>query len=395
MYEEWQWFCGTNNSDLSVDLSAEWIGNTCFINGLAVLPHLAFIIFSALALFLLGFCCKYRDLPKTNYLLCYPGHSVKWLVGILSLAVLAAAIGEGVLTDETYRVWQYSTRPHYYVPSAAAFVAMLMSLVYYHHMEKWQLPVMSVPLLCYWILALVGEVLRLVNLGQHNIIDFTVLRFDVTVLMVIAYFILLLNAMNLIRIKVFRPSNRKKVFEDLQNSNMRFLNDYVNIVSNATFWWMNWIFIKGYKKPLEQDDLGDIPERHRADFNHRKFKAAFDREKARADKKGTRPSMLRIYFDAYGSVMLATALLKVTADVLNLVGPLCIGALTSYVVTLSYPVDSELLPPHYVTFGDFFANGFVLIVTMFVVLSMRVCIFNAHFKLAFTLSADVRAAIQR
>ena len=51
-------------------------------------------------------------------------------------------------------------------------------------------------------------------------------------------------------------------------------------------------------------------------------------------------------------------------------------------------------PPHYVSFVDFFANGFVLIVTMFVVLSVRVTILNAYFKLAFTLSAEVRAAIQ-
>ena len=60
---------------------------------------------------------------------------------------------------------------------------------------------------------------------------------------------------------------------------MRFVNDYVNVVSNATFWWLNWIFIKGYKKPLEQDDLGDIPKRHQADYNHRKFQKAFGKEK--------------------------------------------------------------------------------------------------------------------
>ena len=53
--------------------------------------------------------------------------------------------------------------------------------------------------------------------------------------------------------------------------------------------------------------------------------------------------MIRIYFDAYRSVILAAALFKTAADVLNIVGPLCIGALTSYVATLSNkdPVDSE------------------------------------------------------
>ena len=47
--------------------------------------------------------------------------------------------------------------------------------------------------------------------------------------------------------------------------------------------------------------------------------------------------------DAFGSVMAASALFLLLADVLNVVGPLCIGALTSYVVTLTYPVDSELV----------------------------------------------------
>ena len=202
LYEEWQWFCGVNNSDLSATPSVAWIGNTCFINGLTALAHLAFTVFLSVALFLLGCLCKYGSLPKTNYLLCYPGHTVQWLVGLASLAVLAAAIGEGVLTDETYRAWQYSTRPHYYAPSAMAFVGVFMSLLYYHNMEKWQLPTMSIPLLCYWALALVGEGLRLANLRHHDILDFKVLRFDVTVILLVAYFILVLKEVNLIRIKV-------------------------------------------------------------------------------------------------------------------------------------------------------------------------------------------------
>ena len=43
----------------------------------------------------------------------------------------------------------------------------------------------------------------------------------------------------------------------------------------------------------------------------------------------------------YGFVMLKSAVLKIIYDMLNLIGPLCIGALTAYVVSLAYPDESE------------------------------------------------------
>ncbi|XP_038076866.1 ATP-binding cassette sub-family C member 9-like [Patiria miniata] len=394
MYEEWEWFCGNNNTYLSTDLSSEWVGNTCFINGLALLPHVAFIFFFALALFELGCVCNNRKRGKTKYVLCYPGHTVRWLVSLASLLVLAAAIGEGVLTDETYRAWQQSTQPHYYAPSAAAFIAMVLSLVYYHHMELWQIPSMSILLLIYWVLALIGESLQLADLKHHDIVDVTVLRFDLTVLMVIAYGILLLNELNLIRIKVVGTSKLKTINEDLQNPNMHFMDDYVSLLSKATFWWMNWVFAKGYKKPLEHKDLGDIPERHRAHHNHKLFQEAFDRELDRAERKDTKPSMFRIYIDAYGTVLLEGALYKMIADVLNIIGPLCIGAITGFVAKVTISADTKPPAPHYVEFGEFFANGYVLIVTLFLVVILKASFQNMHFKVVFVVGANVRAALQ-
>ena len=51
--------------------------------------------------------------------------------------------------------------------------------------------------------------------------------------------------------------------------------------------------------------------------------------------------MIRIYADAYGSSILVSVILKLVADVLNIVGPLVVGAVTAYVVTISYPQDTE------------------------------------------------------
>ena len=201
MFEEWEWFCGKNNSDLTKDPSA-WTSNTCFVNGLTALLHAAFlVVFSMVLLLVVCFSKSLRSI-KTKYLLLYPGHTGRWLVSLASLLVLAATTGEGVITDGMYRAWHHPTQPHLYVPGAISFVAMVLSLIYNHHMELWQTPSMAILLGCYWALALAGEGIRLVNLRLQNQIDVHVLRFDLTMVMLIFFGALFLNEVNLMRIKV-------------------------------------------------------------------------------------------------------------------------------------------------------------------------------------------------
>ncbi|XP_038076863.1 ATP-binding cassette sub-family C member 9-like [Patiria miniata] len=399
MYGKWEWFCGTNSTDMNHDDLDVWIGDSCLVHGVSTIPHISFIVVFSLALVLLR--C-FQNKVNADYLgvglaVCSPGNrlhdSVRWLIGLGSLIVLAAAIGEGVLTDETYRAWQQSTQPHYYAPSAAAFIAMVLSLVYYHHMELWQIPSMSILLLIYWILALIGESLRLANLQNQELVDVQVFRFDLTVIMLVFYSALLLLEINLVRIKVLRRG-WSSINEHLQNSNMHFVHHYVNLVSKATYWWMNWVFAKGYKKPLEHVDLGDIPERHQAHRNHKRLKEAYDREKARALRNNSRPSMAKVFIAAHGSAVLQAAVLKLIADLLNVIGPLCVGGLTYYVVTIAYPEDGIQKEPHYVTIGEFFENGFVLVSALFIELVMRLCVLHMYRANVQLEGGNIRAGLQ-
>ena len=41
---------------------------------------------------------------------------------------------------------------------------------------------------------------------------------------------------------------------------------------------MNWLFRLGYKRPLEVNDLGSLPARHRAQHLYEIFKEDFQRE---------------------------------------------------------------------------------------------------------------------
>ena len=60
-----------------------------------------------------------------------------------------------------------------------------------------------------------------------------------------------------------------------------------------------------------------------------------------AKHPGTKPSLWSVYFKVYGFKLFVAGLLKIMSDLCELVGPLVIGGLTSYVSTLSYPKETE------------------------------------------------------
>ena len=62
---------------------------------------------------------------------------------------------------------------------------------------------------------------------------------------------------------------------------MRFTQEFTGFISEVTFWWLNWIFRLGYKRPLVKGDLGSLPEIHAASYVHKKFKEAYQREKVK------------------------------------------------------------------------------------------------------------------
>ncbi len=132
----------------------------------------------------------------------YPGHSIRWLISALLLVILLASIGEGVMTDETYKVLDQPTQPHLYVHSVLSFIAVLVSLIYYHHMEVWQIPMMSPLLFLYWLTSLGDDIFRLLSLEYQNLVDVNIVPFDLTIIKIIIYFFLLVVELNVIRTKV-------------------------------------------------------------------------------------------------------------------------------------------------------------------------------------------------
>ena len=61
--------------------------------------------------------------------------------------------------------------------------------------------------------------------------------------------------------------------------NMSYVEQFVNVISELTYWWINWLPILGYKRPIELEDLGVLPHEHQAKAIHDVFNKAYSAEK--------------------------------------------------------------------------------------------------------------------
>ena len=75
------------------------------------------------------------------------------------------------------------------------------------------------------------------------------------------------------------PNPSSEIVDDLTSSEPLFRAYYVNLASQVSFWWLNWIFFLGYKRPLDVPDLGKLPESLNAETLHQQFKEEYEKEK--------------------------------------------------------------------------------------------------------------------
>ncbi|XP_041459434.1 ATP-binding cassette sub-family C member 9-like isoform X1 [Lytechinus variegatus] len=393
--EHVHWFCGINTTLVQ---EADFINSTCKVNGTIVASQFAFsIIFIITPIFLKCFT-SYGKLPPSPYVFRLPGHSLRWILTFVYIVLAIAMIGEGILTNNSYISYELSGQPHLYVPGIFTIVAVVSSLVYYHMMEKWRARSMIWFLLVYWMWSIIIFVMRLVQLSLEGLNDWQICVYDITLVVVVLIGALFLNELILLYSLACHgcgdPLNAPK-HKDTQTAFMKYRHDYSTLLSSVTFWWMNWLFILGYKKTIEPTDLGNIPEVHTSEYNHYLFKKNFEKEKERAARSGREISLYRVYLDTYSFKMLTGGLFKLAADCSNYVGPLCISAIIIYATTKinGTPEDDKALPS-YTTVGEFFSNGYVLVGCIFISAVMKGMFDQCYQYLCFMEGLHVKSAIQ-
>ena len=77
----------------------------------------------------------------------------------------------------------------------------------------------------------------------------------------------------------FMNPQKVKPPEDLQDLGVRFLQPFVNLLSKATYWWMNTLIISAHKKPIDLKAIGKLPIAMRAVTNYVCLKDAYEEQK--------------------------------------------------------------------------------------------------------------------
>lgn len=96
-------------------------------------------------------------------------------------------------------------------------------------------------------------------------------------------------------------NQRKEVNNPRQNANP---------LSILTFWWILKLFIIGYKKELEEDDLYSPLREDRSNYLGQRIVKNWENEVKRCEKKkdNSKPSLFRVLYKCFGRLVMNTGL---------------------------------------------------------------------------------------
>ncbi|XP_060072663.1 ATP-binding cassette sub-family C member 9-like [Ylistrum balloti] len=406
-------FCGSRDDALRVDNGV--LQNECFVDVLNIVPHAIFLLISVFILIVWNRSVL-GQLHVTTWVH-YHGHSLRWTVTLVLVISCGVGIAEGVMSDY---MDQDTVNVHTFLPQCLALVAALGSITYYHNVEQWNSPRFLLVLMGYWLSMIVLKFLKAFSLYKNEVIHVH-LRVWLTWFDVFLYLILLLVELNVLRVqryaffKKYIPAHSSK---DLGTS--KYIHDHVNLLSKATFWWLNSTLMEGYKNPLEIEDLGPLPKNEGAVTQYAKLHASFEEEKYKASCSNKSPSFHKTYLRAFWPMLMFAGVLRLFGVLLSFVGPWCIEHIVdySYAVksgtnvnqtdpsTQTYRVNNTtdnstiFTEPNgkntllYVEVSNFFSNGYVLCVILFVSTVLEHTLMQNHHFIVIRQGIRLKAALQ-
>ncbi|XP_041934530.1 ATP-binding cassette sub-family C member 9 isoform X5 [Alosa alosa] len=318
-------FCGNDGND-SYNVDKGVLNNGCFVDALNLVPHV-FLLFITFPILFIGWGSQSSKVQiHHNTWLHFPGHNMRWILTFTLLFVHVCEIAEGIVSNQTMK----SPHLHLFMPAFIGFIAATTSVVYYHNIETANFPKLLLALFIYWVLAFITKTIKLWKFvesekgPQH-------LRFCITAMLVILYGLLMAVEVNVIRVRkyVFFASPQKvKPPEDLQDLGVRFLQPFVNLLSKATYWWMNPLIMGAHKRPIELKKIGKLPIAMRALTNYLRLKDAYEEQRHVEDREKA-PSIWKSMYRAFGRPILLSSTFRYLADLLGFAGPLCISGIVS------------------------------------------------------------------
>ncbi|XP_041114286.1 ATP-binding cassette sub-family C member 9-like isoform X2 [Polyodon spathula] len=390
-------FCGNDNaSAYSVDDGV--LDNGCFVDALNLVPHV-FLLFITFPILFIGWGSQSSKVQiHHSTWLHFPGHNMRWILTFTLLFVHVCETAEGIVSD----VYMKSCHLHLFLPAFVGFIAATTSVVYYHNIETSNFPKLLLALFIYWVLAFVTKTIKLVKYYEHNV-GVQHLRFCITAMLVILYALLMAVEINVIRVRryvFFANPQKVKPSEDLQDLGVRFLQPFVNLLSKATYWWMNPLIIGAHKRPIDLKKIGKLPIAMRALTNYIRLKDAYEEQRMVTDQADKSPSIWRSMYRAFGRPILLSSTFRYLADLLGFAGPLCIYCILLRLDDRKSPQMSEQknvttsdLIVYYVSSHELLENTFILAVLLFLALILQRTFLQASYYVTIETGINLRGAL--
>nr|BAE79477.1 sulfonylurea receptor subunit 2 [Danio rerio] len=261
-------------------------------------------------------------------------------------------------------------------------------------------PILFIALFIYWILAFITKMIKLWKFAEASL-GVQHLRFCITALLVVLYGLLMAVEINVIRVRkyvFFANPQRVKPPEDLQDLGVRFLQPFVNLLSKATYWWMNPLIIGAHKRPIELKKIGKLPIAMRALTNYLRLKDSYEEQRQNTEDPEKSPSIWKSMYRAFGGSILLSSTFRYMADLLGFAGPLCISGIVEHLHN-STEIDRTNKTGN-MTFGVYFMsstellqNTSVLAVLLFLALVLQRTFLQASYYVTIETGINLRGAL--
>uniref|UniRef100_A0A673IKM7 ATP-binding cassette sub-family C member 9-like n=1 Tax=Sinocyclocheilus rhinocerous TaxID=307959 RepID=A0A673IKM7_9TELE len=390
-------FCGNDRGSNAYSVDKGVLDNGCFVDALNLVPHV-FLLFITFPILFIGWGSQSSKVQiHHNTWLHFPGHNLRWILTFTLLFVHVCEIAEGIVSNTQME----SNHLHLFLPALMGFIAATTSVVYYHNIETANFPKLLLALFIYWILAFITKMIKLWKFAEASL-GVQYLRFCITALLVVLYGLLMAVEINVIRVRkyvFFANPQRVKPPEDLQDLGVRFLQPFVNLLSKATYWWMNPLIIGAHKRPIELKKIGKLPIAMRALTNYIRLKDSYDEQRKTEDPEKS-PSIWKSMYRAFGGPILLSSTFRYMADLLGFAGPLCISGIVEHLVFMCVHTLFMSCQTANMTFGVFFMsstellkNTSVLAVLLFLALVLQRTFLQASYYVTIETGINLRGAL--
>uniref|UniRef100_A0A8C4GUR1 ATP-binding cassette, sub-family C (CFTR/MRP), member 9 n=1 Tax=Dicentrarchus labrax TaxID=13489 RepID=A0A8C4GUR1_DICLA len=374
-------FCGNDNGINAYTVKEGVLNNGCFVDALNLVPHV-FLLFITFPILFIGWGSQSSKVQiHHNTWLHFPGHNLRWILTFSLLFVHVCEFAEGIVSNKMME----TNHLHLFMPAFMGFVAATTSVVYYHNIETSNFPKLLLVLFIYWVLAFITKSIKLWKFAEYHVGP-QHLRFCITALLVLLYGLLMAVEINVIRVRkyvFFANPQKVKPPEDLQDLGVRFLQPFVNLLSKATYWWMNPLIMGAHKRPIELKKIGKLPIAMRALTNYLRLKDAYEdqRDPDRA------PSIWRSMYRAFGRPILLSSTFRYLADLLGFAGPLCISGIVNLNLQTTY------FGVYFMSSTELLQNTSVLAVLLFLALILQRTFLQASYYVTIETGINLRGAL--